>query len=274
MTRRSTVQLQRRRANTILVTGAPLRFNAPVGAPAGSTVNCDVVYSVDRLRDGGFEDQTGGPAGDEIPWIEQTAYPDIDIAWPSEDPTYPTKPPLTIGWFQNVDQADQRWRLSTANPRSGTTHARSLWQVDDSRTVLYPVGIDTHDCGVFPTEGIHRWQSARVAAGDTVTCTWYVADHQSLTGNFATYFTWYGFDGAGTGFSAEQKGTIAAPVGPANGQYGQVVHAATVFDLFPTFGVNTDWVQIRLGWDNAENLSGAPLNTPIDVDDVTVVVTP
>lgn len=157
----------------------------------------------DIVPDLGFETQLsaygGGPEGDEIPstnWLRERV-------WPSQ---ILLKAPSGTLWQQDGNrfhhvinpQLDffihEPMRISTANPRTGTYHARYTTGPNDTNKSffieLHPVQVDGCATPVFDS-------FVRVDPGDTINCTAFVEDNITSDGYWYFLLRWYRLNGSG-----------------------------------------------------------------------------
>lgn len=120
------------------------------------------------LRDPGFDNHLsatgGGPNGDEIPYDGISLPGEVRARW-SDDSASPS----SSGWMADLDElAGSRWKISTANPRTGTKHARYGPNMV-AGTALWPVAVDI--CA-WP-EGDFGRATSKVFPGDLVSLSFY-----------------------------------------------------------------------------------------------------
>ncbi len=95
-----------------------------------------VVYGSNVLPDGSFENSNGyGPLGNELPGYADTGglvFPYWN--WSDNSQSYG----MPTFWSQEDNIANRKWRISTANPRSGTYHARQIYTAAAQANAIRP----------------------------------------------------------------------------------------------------------------------------------------
>lgn len=215
------------------------------------------------LADPGFETVSGngGPLGDEFPEIDASGtgppgLPTGVMYWPSDL----SAAPISSKWCQREPATSfaNRWKISTAGPRTGSYHAR--WTKNAGLAVtagwLMPVGFTL--CRVDQFGPFALPFTARVEPGDLIYASAYFK-HIGGTGSedfvFIECFSNYP-DLLSVGASAGPLSTIGA--------------SYTLLDrsMVAPAGAKYCRVEYRVAW-----LGTAGSSVTIDVDDATVSVT-
>lgn len=147
------------------------------GGKGGCVQPCEDLYisGSNTLRDAGFESQLGtfgsGPnLANDIPHNVSTAT-SVLFRWPeTTDGIFANDPPLgdDTYWFQDfTNTLTGRWSISTANPRSGSSHARIVSPGLADLRNLYPTRVfcNPNKSGGF----VQFWYTAIVQPGDLMT---------------------------------------------------------------------------------------------------------
>lgn len=126
---------------TSLTLGTPkfkrrIKYRPVAYVQAGCT-HPATTYGSDIVVDGGFENTNGqGPNGNEIPYGPTfVGFPDGHpwLAYPSDDSE--ATPPANKWWQASASIGP--WTVSSANPRSGSFHARQVLSGQSSFNVLH-----------------------------------------------------------------------------------------------------------------------------------------
>lgn len=146
-----------------LVIGTP---RIPAKPPMRRPCTEALVYDSNILRDPSFDILPAGtgPGGDELPVTTSGG----GLRWPSEASGTPIfTAPESTGWC-NEAGTDAQWKISTANPRTGTHHARQVLTSGTSRRLR---SVKFCTCLEWSTTRVPV--SGRVEAGAAVTFSVY-----------------------------------------------------------------------------------------------------
>lgn len=218
----------------------------PPGDVIYTGLQCPEAYtgSTSLLTDGGFETQTGGPAGDELAvwstagawrWDSGGTPSGVDTKWSIYD---------NLAGSSAFDHA--LGDLSTANPRSGADHYR--YSADNSTLSLRIARVTASELGIPCIGSVHPHpMTGRGTSGDVVTFDWAMAAN-TTEGTVSTRVTWYSTSAtitthnttSVTPASSNYSTHSFVSTAPANAQYFEAYFLVAM----GTGGIPGGWVDI------------------------------
>lgn len=194
---------------TRLTLGEPRLRGKASGGTAEEACTEDITYGTNILKDPGFEQHLGNTAAsswsDSIPTdATSTAQtPESGLLWVDEgefdDSLWTPVTNTASGWFHpffsNEAEADYFWIVSTANPRSGTHHARFTKHASTASSPDFAPYVQGRCSTPFNP------YSTRIAPGDFIELTfWSTISTTTNSPTAHAFFAFFdsSFAGAGT----------------------------------------------------------------------------